>query len=192
MWHKENGLETMLAVDYIELLEAEVLRLRQALAAAQPPRLPPAAAWGLDSSSSSSSNSSDAPAKGAASGGSDAAAASGARPLPQLYDAGRQQQALAVRPHEDRNELLDFIRSLDPSTVSDLTASMTPETRAAMDVFVERLLGLGVGGADRDSLRRAASETSATEMRQLLNWLMVVGWRLRAMEMQIELERALD
>ena len=171
LWHKENGLEAMAAVEYIERLEAEVARLRAAADAAKPPRLPPAAAWGIDAGA--------------------AGATAGERQLPQLYSGpGAQgaQQALAVRPHEDRNELLEFIRALEPSTVGDLTASATPETAAAMDAFVERLLGLG-GGADRDALRRAASETDATEMRKLLFWLMVVGWKLRSMEMQIELER---
>lgn len=178
MWHKDNGLEAMDAVEYIERLEAEVARLRAAADAMRPPRLPPAAAWGLD-----------APAPAAPASGNGAGA--GARQLPQLYSSpagGEQQHALAVRPHEDRNELLEFIRALDPSTVSDLTASATPEAAAAMDVFVERLLGLG-GGADRDALRRAASETDATEMRKLLFWLMVVGWKLRAMEVAVDLER---
>jgi hypothetical protein len=194
------------------------------------------------------------------------------RPLPERYDAARRQHALAVRPPDDRNELLEFIRALEPSTVGELTACASPEAAAAMDAFVERLLGLG-GGADRDALRRAASETDAAELRKLVGggaggragrdcvrlalrvpacapapaaagprvfhrkpgrgrprscergvlpvwaaaapagsltppflpptsasllgasqlfWLMVVGWRLRAMEMQIELERALD
>jgi len=31
LWHKENGLETLEAVQYIELLEGEVSRLRQQL-----------------------------------------------------------------------------------------------------------------------------------------------------------------
>jgi hypothetical protein len=191
LWHKENGVETMAAVEYIELLEAEVARLRgaaaSAAAAAAPrppkqPRLPPAAAWGLDAPQQ--------PQQPAAA----AAAAGDARPLPQLYSdagAGQQQGALAVRPHEDRNDLLEFIRALEPSTVGDLTSCATPETAAAMDAFVERLLGIN-SGADRDALRRAASETDAVEMRKLLFWLMVVGWKLRAMEMQVELERSLE
>ncbi|GBF88655.1 hypothetical protein Rsub_01554 [Raphidocelis subcapitata] len=177
-WHKEQGLESMSAVEYIERLEGEVARLRAAAAPPPPlrrgPRLPPAAAWGLDAAA-------DEPA----------GAAEAARPLPERYDAARRQHALAVRPPEERNELLEFIRALEPSTVGELTACASPEAAAAMDAFVERLLGLG-GGADRDALRRAASETDAAELRKLLFWLMVVGWRLRAMEMQIELERALD
>ena len=47
-WHKENGLETLEAVQYIELLEGEVSRLRQQLgqleglhAAQQQQQLPP-------------------------------------------------------------------------------------------------------------------------------------------------------
>jgi len=185
LWHKENGVEAMPAVEYIDLLEAEVLRLRKAAEAPRPPpRLPPAAAWGLEAPSAAS------PGSSSGSTGSGGGSASD-RPLPQLYDAHRQHQALAVRPQEDRNELLEFIRTLEPSTVSDLTGCATPETSAAMDLFVERLLGLS-GGADRDALRRVASETKATEMRQLLFWLMVVGWKLRALEMQIELERSFE
>jgi hypothetical protein len=177
LWHKEKGLEEMPAAAYIELLEAEVLRLRRAAEAPKPPRgaprLPPAAAWGLD------------PFDAAAAAGSDD------RPLPQLHDARRAGQALALRPAEDRNALLEFIRALEPTTVGELTGCATAETTAAMDAFVERLLGLG-GGADRDALRRVASETKASEMRQLLFWLMVVGWKLRALEMQIELDRSFD
>ncbi|KAI8473137.1 MAG: hypothetical protein J3K34DRAFT_519159 [Monoraphidium minutum] len=183
MWHKVDGVEAMPAVEYIELLEAEVLRLRRAAEAAAPPpppRLPPAAAWGLGAPPAAPA----APAAPPAGGGGG---------LLERYGGGgrqQQQQALAVRTHDDANELLEFIRALDPLTVGDLTAAATPEVAEAMDSFVERLLGLG-GGADRDALRRAASETDAAEMRQLLFWLMVVGWKLRAMEVQIELERQL-
>jgi hypothetical protein len=177
-WHRERGVETMDAVAYIELLEAEVARLRTAAAPPpKPPRLPPAAAWGLEPPPE------PAPAKAAAS-------APEGRQLPAVYDPQRRHSELAVRPHEDRNELLEFIRSLEPSTVGDLTSCATPETAAAMDAFVERLLGLGGSGADRDALRRVASETTATEMRQLLFWLMVMGWKLRAMEVAMELESA--
>jgi hypothetical protein len=183
-WHRERGVESMDAVQYIELLEAEVARLRKAPAPPPPlpPRLPPAAAWGL----------APAPAAPAAAAAAALGAGPGGRQLPALHDAQRQQSALAVRPHEDRNELLEFIRALEPSTVGDLTACAAPETAAAMDAFVDRLLGLSGGAADRDALRRVASETTASEMRQLLFWLMVMGWRLRAMEMQIGLESTFD
>lgn len=43
LWHKENGLETLEAVQYIELLEGEVARLRQQLTQMDAqPSLPPA------------------------------------------------------------------------------------------------------------------------------------------------------
>ena len=178
-WHKERGVEALPAAEYIERLEAEVARLRAARAPeAAPrarPRLPPAAAWGLPPEPSVAPSALDA-------GGGDAA-------LRRRQEQQQQQTtALALRPHDDRNELLDFIRSLEPATVSELTACAAPETAAAMEAFVERLLGLN-GGADRDALRRAASETTAHEMRQLLFWLMVVGWRLRALESALEMER---
>jgi hypothetical protein len=44
LWHKENGVETLDAVSYIEMLEGEVTRLRQQLEQQpqqqQPPALP--------------------------------------------------------------------------------------------------------------------------------------------------------
>jgi hypothetical protein len=210
LWHKDNGLEAMPAVDYIERLEAEVARLRSAASSASssastapapapappPQRLPPAAAWGHGGASDAS------PA-----GGGAAARAEGGRAVPALYGGGAAAAQLQpVRPAEDRNELLEFVRALDPAAVGELTARASPEASAAMEAFVERLMGFGggrggnggngggggLGGGDRDALRRAAAETDASELRQLLFWLLAVGWRLRAMEVQMELERSFD
>ena len=53
LWHKENGLETLGAVQYIEMLEGEVARLRQQLVQQDQPavqqrqqqQLPQGQAW---------------------------------------------------------------------------------------------------------------------------------------------------
>jgi hypothetical protein len=230
MWHKENGLETMDAVQYMQVLEDEVARLRQQLQAA-----------GLDpvggtttksiaaSSSGSSMNGSISPSSQAApasfpslppaSNSSRGSSPNGSRsgsptnrgspsssPFSSTEEPGspkeqqqqqvpfhlspqlQQQHGLAARAEELPNELLDFLRTLEPASLTSLTSSASNEVRAAMDAFVGRLMG----SSDKEQLRRAASDCTVQELGKLMFWLMVVGYTLRGMEVRFEMDRALD
>ena len=231
MWHKENGLETMEAVQYMQLLEDEVARLRQQLQAAG---LDPSGTTTPKSitatSSTNSSSSFPSQAGGAASfpslppasnssSGSRGSSPSGSRsgsptnrgspsssPFSSTEESGspkgqqqqelpfhlspqlQQQHGLATRGEELPNELLDFLRTLEPASLTSLTSSASNEVRAAMDAFVGRLMG----SSDKEQLRRAASDCTAQELGKLMFWLMVVGYTLRGMEVRFEMDRALD
>jgi len=229
MWHKENGLETMEAVQYMQLLEDEVARLRQQLQAAglDPSDITtPKSITATSSSNSSSSFSSQAggaasfpslpPASNSSSGGSSpngsrsgsptSRGSPSSSPFSSTEESGspkgqqqqevpfhlspqlQQQHGLATRGEELPNELLDFLRTLEPASLTSLTSSASNEVRAAMDAFVGRLMG----SSDKEQLRRAASDCTAQELGKLMFWLMVVGYTLRGMEVRFEMDRALD
>jgi hypothetical protein len=125
-WHKEEGPESMGAVEYIEMLESEVEDLKS-----------------------------------------------------QLEQRGR---ALG-----GRNELLEYLKSLQPQNLQELTTSAGEDALEAMNTFVQRLLGV----PDPTQLKRAATETTAAELAKLLYWLMVVGYSIRNIEVRYDMERVL-
>jgi hypothetical protein len=86
------------------------------------------------------------------------------------------------------NELLEYLRGLEPNSLNELTSAATPEVSAAMDAFVGRLMGTH----DKEMLRRAGSDCTAQELGKLMFWLMVVGYTLRGMEVRLDMEGALD
>eukprot|EP00775_Hariotina_reticulata_P005361 gene5360-5596_t len=89
---------------------------------------------------------------------------------------------------ETANELLDYLRCLDASSLAELTSSAGPEVTEAMDSFVGRLMG----SSDSDSLRRAGSECCAQELAKVMFWLMVVGYTLRGMEVRWDMQRSVQ
>ncbi|KAJ7251570.1 hypothetical protein O6H91_Y420300 [Diphasiastrum complanatum] len=125
-WHKEEGPKPMDAVEYIELLEAEVDELQK-----------------------------------------------------QLEQIRRSSPG--------RNELLDYLKSLEPHNLQELTMSAGEDAVEAMNTFIQRLLGVTEPG----QLKRAATETTATELARLLYWLMVVGYSIRNIEVRYDMERVL-
>jgi hypothetical protein len=125
-WHKEEGPESMGAVEYIEMLESEIEDLKS-----------------------------------------------------QLEQRGR---ALG-----GRNELLEYLKSLQPQNLQELTTSAGEDALEAMNTFVQRLLGV----PDPTQLKRAATETTAAELAKLLYWLMVVGYSIRNIEVRYDMERVL-
>ena len=64
------------------------------------------------------------------------------------------------------NELLDYLKSLDTHTLSELTASAGDDIIEAMNAFIHRLLDT----SDEEDLRRAASQSKADELAKLLFW----------------------
>lgn len=125
-WHKDDGIEQVPAVEYIEMLESEIHELQQQLEAQQ-------------------------------------------------------------RATRGRNELLEYLKSLEPQNLQELTTTAGEDTVEAMNTFITRLLGV----QDPGQLKKAATETSAAELAQLLYWLMVVGYSIRNIEVRFDMERIL-
>ncbi|KAL2631796.1 hypothetical protein R1flu_016482 [Riccia fluitans] len=91
------------------------------------------------------------------------------------------------RASRGRNELLEYLKSLQPQNLQELTSTAGEDALEAMNTFVTRLLGV----TDPAQLKRAATETSAAELAKLLYWLMVVGYSIRNIEVRYDMERVL-
>lgn len=87
----------------------------------------------------------------------------------------------------DSNALLDYLKSLEPHNLQQLTSSAGEDVVEAMHQFVGRLMGT----KDPAQLKQISSDTTAQELSQLLFWLLVVGYSLRTMEIKLDLDRAL-
>lgn len=92
------------------------------------------------------------------------------------------------RVHNGGNELLDYLKGLEPASLQELTDGAGPEVLEAMNSFIQRLLGTG----DEEELREHNSESNAVELARLLYWLMVVGYSLRSMEVRLDMEVTMD
>ncbi|CAI5522085.1 unnamed protein product [Closterium sp. Naga37s-1] len=72
------------------------------------------------------------------------------------------------------NALLEYLKRLEPQNIQELTASADDDALAAMNAFIQRLLGV----PDVGEIKSVASETTVTELAKLLYWLMVVGYTI--------------
>nr|AFK33723.1 unknown [Lotus japonicus] len=86
-----------------------------------------------------------------------------------------------------QNELLEYLKSLEPRNLKDLTSSAGEDVVLAMNTFIKRLLAV----ADPSQMKTSVTETSATELSKLLYWLMVVGYSIRNIEVRYDMERVL-
>uniref|UniRef100_A0A383V6W7 Uncharacterized protein n=1 Tax=Tetradesmus obliquus TaxID=3088 RepID=A0A383V6W7_TETOB len=175
LWHKENGVEALDAVSYIEMLEGEVTRLRQQLEQQpqQQQQQPPQPAQQQQQLFSALQQPMLTEGR--------------QLPVPVSAQSALQGPGRPAGPaggllllEEAANELLDYLRCLDAASIAELTGSVGPEVSAAMDSFVARLMGTG----DRDSLSRAGSDCTAQELAKVMFWLMVVGYTLRGLEVR--------
>lgn len=89
--------------------------------------------------------------------------------------------------HSDRGELLSLINDMEPKNLRDLTNTAGPDVLDAMNVFIKRLLGTD----ETSELASTIAEVSNVELSRMVYWLMVVGYSLRTMEVQFEIERSL-
>lgn len=87
-----------------------------------------------------------------------------------------------------QNELLEYLKSLEPQNLKDLTSSAGEDVVLAMNTFIKRLLAV----SDPGQMKTSVTETSAPELGKLLYWLMVVGYSLRNIEVRFDMERVLD
>ncbi|XP_059633594.1 uncharacterized protein LOC132276257 isoform X2 [Cornus florida] len=85
------------------------------------------------------------------------------------------------------NELLEYLKSLEPQNLKELTSSAGEDVVLAMNTFIKRLLAV----SDPGQMKTSATETSAPELGKLLYWLMVVGYGIRNIEVRFDMERVL-
>jgi hypothetical protein len=86
-----------------------------------------------------------------------------------------------------KNELMEYLKSLQPQNLQELTTSAGEDALEAMNTFVARLIGV----AEPTQLKRAATQTTAAELARILYWLMVVGYSIRNIEVRYDMERVL-
>ncbi|KAI8016250.1 hypothetical protein LOK49_LG05G03878 [Camellia lanceoleosa] len=80
-----------------------------------------------------------------------------------------------------QNELLEYLRSLQPQNLKELTSSAGEDFVLAMNTFTKRLLAV----TDPGQMKTSATETSAPELAKLLYWLMVVGCSILNIEVRV-------
>lgn len=85
------------------------------------------------------------------------------------------------------NEILEYLKTLEPQNLKELTSSAGEDAVLAMNTFVKRLLAV----SDPTQMKTVATETSAPELAKLLYWLMVVGYGIRNIEVRFDMERVL-
>ncbi|KAL3638953.1 hypothetical protein CASFOL_016860 [Castilleja foliolosa] len=86
-----------------------------------------------------------------------------------------------------QNELLEYLRTLEPQNIKELTSSAGEDVVVAMNTFIKRLLSV----SDPTQMKTSVTETSAPELAKLLSWLMVVGYSIRNIEVRFDMERVL-
>ncbi|KAM7260343.1 hypothetical protein ACFE04_016084 [Oxalis oulophora] len=94
---------------------------------------------------------------------------------------------VARKTANGQNELLEFLKSLEPQNLKDLTSTAGEDVVLAMNTFIKRLLAV----SDPTQMKTSVTETSAPELAKLLYWLMMVGYGIRNIEVRFDMERTL-
>ncbi|KAL4579051.1 hypothetical protein LXL04_015186 [Taraxacum kok-saghyz] len=102
----------------------------------------------------------------------------------EVEELNRQVERISAN---GSNELLDYLKSLEPQNLKDLTSSVGEDVVVAMNTFIKRLLAV----SDPTQMKTSVTETSAPELAKLLYWLMVVGYSIRNIEVRFDMERVL-
>nr|GEV94693.1 hypothetical protein [Tanacetum cinerariifolium] len=84
----------------------------------------------------------------------------------EVEELNRQVERISAN---GSNELLDYLKSLEPQNLKDLTSSAGEDVVVAMNTFIKRLLAV----SDPTQMKTSVTETSAPELAKLLYWLMV-------------------
>lgn len=92
--------------------------------------------------------------------------------------------------------VLHSLRSLEPTNLKELTASAGDDTVAAMDYFVKRLLHQALDSKDLDlrsseisKFHTTTAECTASDLSHMLLWLLVVGYSIRKLEINMDLNK---
>ncbi|XP_010530335.1 PREDICTED: uncharacterized protein LOC104806922 [Tarenaya hassleriana] len=102
----------------------------------------------------------------------------------EIEELNRQ---VARKSANEQNEILEYLKSLEPQNLKELTSTAGEDVAVAMDAFIKRLLAV----SDPKQMKMNVTETSATELAKLLYWLMVVGYSIRNIEVRFDMERVL-
>ncbi|XP_073022548.1 uncharacterized protein [Primulina eburnea] len=102
----------------------------------------------------------------------------------EIEELNRQ---VAQKSTNEQNELMEYLKSLEPQNLKELTSTAGEDAVLAMNTFVRRLLAV----SDPSQMKTSVTETSAPELAKLLYWLMVVGYGIRNIEVRFDMERVL-
>ncbi|KAL8514961.1 hypothetical protein ACS0TY_013880 [Phlomoides rotata] len=107
----------------------------------------------------------------------------------ELLEAEIEELNLQVarKASNGQNELLEYLKTLEPQNLKELTSSAGEDVVLAMNTFIKRLLAV----SDPNQMKTSVTETSAPELAKLLYWLMVVGYSIRNIEVRFDMERVL-
>lgn len=94
---------------------------------------------------------------------------------------------VARKSSQGSNELLEYLKTLEPQNLKELASSAGEDVVFAMNEFIKRLLAV----SDPAQMKTAVSETSGTQLANLLFWLMIVGYSMRNIEVRFDMERVL-
>ncbi|XP_062220878.1 uncharacterized protein LOC133920185 [Phragmites australis] len=94
---------------------------------------------------------------------------------------------VARKSSQGSNELLEYLKTLEPQNLKELTNTAGEDVVFAMNAFIKRLLAV----SDPAQMKTTVSETSANQLANLLFWLMIVGYSIRNIEVRFDMERVL-
>ncbi|TVT97710.1 hypothetical protein EJB05_57030 [Eragrostis curvula] len=94
---------------------------------------------------------------------------------------------VARKSSQGSNELLEYLKTLEPQNLKELTSTAGEDVVFAMNAFIKRLLAV----SDPAQMKTTVSETSANQLANLLFWLMIVGYSMRNIEVRFDMERVL-
>ncbi|XP_042428881.1 uncharacterized protein LOC122015877 isoform X3 [Zingiber officinale] len=94
---------------------------------------------------------------------------------------------VARKPLNEHNELMEYLRNLEPQNIKELTNNAGEDVVFAMNTFIKRLLAV----SDPAQMKTSVTETSAPQLANLLYWLMVVGYSIRNIEVRFDMEKVL-
>ncbi|KAG0452875.1 hypothetical protein HPP92_025539 [Vanilla planifolia] len=102
----------------------------------------------------------------------------------EIEELNKQVKRRSANGH---NELLEYLKTLEPQNLKELTSTAGEDVILAMNTFIKRLLAV----SDPEKMKTAVTETSSPELANLIYWLMVVGYSIRNIEVRFDMEKVL-
>ncbi|GAY49228.1 hypothetical protein CUMW_117630 [Citrus unshiu] len=107
----------------------------------------------------------------------------------EIEELNRQ---LGRKATNGQNELLEYLKTLEPQNLKELTSSAGEDVVLAMNTFIKRLLAVSDPGQmkQEDPVRNKLTETSAPELAKLLLWADgLLEYSIRNIEVSFDMER---
>lgn len=161
-WHYDRGVVKLPAKDYMEILEAKIQAQQQEL---NELKFQLQQQGLLSSLNQSFGNSPTGPVDS-----------------PVLPG-----KAASLLRTETSNELVGFLQSLPPASLTELGVASS-DVQEAIKIFLDRLMGTG----DMNKLKAEDCHFTNQELSNMLFWLMVVGYTLRTLEVNRDMDDAMD